>query len=55
MSNINLEDLKIYKSPYEKIRLGKNFDGGYVICKMDCRIPSFLVVSLMITLLRCLC
>jgi len=25
------EDLTVYTSPYPKIRLGKNFDGGYVI------------------------
>lgn len=27
--------LKIYKSPYPKIRIGKNNDGGYVICDID--------------------
>ena len=24
--------LTVYKSPYDKIRLGKNYDGGYIIC-----------------------
>jgi hypothetical protein len=22
----------VYKSPYSKVRLGKNFDGGYIVC-----------------------
>lgn len=28
---MNPEDLTVYTSPYPKIRLGKDFDGGYVI------------------------
>jgi Methyltransferase FkbM domain len=41
--DINLEDLKIYKPNFEKIRLGRSFDGGYVMCKMgdyDCFISG---------------
>ena len=29
---MNLDHFLVYKSPYEKIRLGKNNDGGYIIC-----------------------
>jgi len=28
---MNIDDLTVYTSPYPKIRLGKDFDGGYVI------------------------
>ena len=27
-----MEHLRIYQSPYNKVRIGKNNDGGYVIC-----------------------
>ena len=26
--------LKVYDSPFKKIRVGNYFDGGYVICEM---------------------
>jgi len=29
-----LETLTVYKAPYEKIRVGKQNDGGYVICML---------------------
>lgn len=32
---MNLCNLRIYKPNFEKVRLGRNFDGGYVICKMN--------------------
>ncbi len=25
----------VYESPYDKFRIGRDFDGGYVICKME--------------------
>lgn len=28
---MNISDLTVYKSPYPKVRVGKNYDGGYVI------------------------
>uniref|UniRef100_A0A6C0I4E1 Uncharacterized protein n=1 Tax=viral metagenome TaxID=1070528 RepID=A0A6C0I4E1_9ZZZZ len=31
-TSIEPSDLTIYKSPYNKIRLGKDNDGGYIIC-----------------------
>jgi hypothetical protein len=30
-----MEHLRVYKSPYPKVRIGKNNDGGYVICDID--------------------
>ena len=31
---INPSVLTVYKSPFPKIRLGKDFDGGYIICEI---------------------
>jgi hypothetical protein len=36
MKNININDLTVYKSPYEKKRYGKDDDGGYVAVKLPC-------------------
>ena len=30
-----MECLRVYESPYRKIRLGKKNDGGYIICDID--------------------
>lgn len=30
-----MEHLRVYESPYQKVRLGKNNDGGYIICDID--------------------
>lgn len=29
---IDVNDLTVYKSPYKKERIGKDYDGGYIIC-----------------------
>lgn len=34
--------LRIYQSPYAQKRLGKNNDGGYVICQMDGQYDTFI-------------
>ncbi len=37
------ESLTVYKSPYDKIRLGKDYDGGYIICDIpDIKYDFFL-------------
>jgi FkbM family methyltransferase len=37
------ESLTVYKSPYNKIRLGKDYDGGYIICDIpDIKYDFFL-------------
>jgi len=33
--DFNIECLRIYKSPFKKIRLGKNNDGGYIIADIE--------------------
>ena len=38
MSNI----LTVYKCPYEKIRLGRDFDGGYIIADVKCNYQTML-------------
>ena len=40
--NIQMENFRVYQSPETKIRLGKNFDGGYVIADTDCNYDIFL-------------
>lgn len=30
-----MEHLRVYQSPYPKIRLGNNNDGGYIICDLS--------------------
>jgi hypothetical protein len=31
---MNPEVLRVYKSPFKKLRLGKDYDGGYIICEI---------------------
>ena len=37
-----MEHLRVYQSPYPKIRLGNNNDGGYVICDLSANYDVFL-------------
>jgi hypothetical protein len=37
-----MEHLRVYQSPYPKIRLGKNNDGGYIICDLTANYDVFL-------------
>lgn len=37
MKNINIDDITVYKSPYEKKRYGRPADGGYVAVKLPCK------------------
>ena len=37
-----MEHLRVYKSPYPKIRLGNSNDGGYVICDLSANYDVFL-------------
>uniref|UniRef100_A0A6C0KZR0 Uncharacterized protein n=1 Tax=viral metagenome TaxID=1070528 RepID=A0A6C0KZR0_9ZZZZ len=30
-----MEHLRVYEAPYQKVRLGKDNDGGYIICDID--------------------
>jgi hypothetical protein len=34
-SNSLFQALRVYTSPYKKLRLGKDHDGGYVVCALD--------------------
>ena len=29
-----MEHFCVYKSQYTKVRLGKNYDGGYIVCDL---------------------
>jgi len=37
-----MEHLRVYQSPYPKIRLGNNNDGGYIICDLSSNYDVFL-------------
>lgn len=37
-----MEHLRVYKSPYTKQRIGRNNDGGYIICNIDDNYDIFL-------------
>lgn len=37
-----MDHLTVYKSPYNKKRIGKNNDGGYIICEIDNNYDIFL-------------
>lgn len=31
---MDINDLTVYESPFTKLRIGKDYDGGYIICKI---------------------
>lgn len=41
-NSIEMEHLRVYQSPYQKIRLGNNNDGGYIICDLSSNYDVFL-------------
>jgi hypothetical protein len=38
-----MESLILYQSPYNKVRIGKDNDGGYIVCELPDNYDLFII------------